>query len=354
MDGAIILAADASRIARANVHLMPDAVDPDHRDGHPAPDRRAGGPVHRRARCCRCRPPCRSSPSTATTSSTRSSPPGGCTTAPTRRWPPCSASGAGSTSPSATSRSSSWRTPCRSGTSSASSRPPRWSCGSPRRSTATWSSWARTAAWSACSRPSCPTGWPGRSTWWSATTAVMTRRRGRRLVRRSWTAVVDQLADLPSDELRDPSRVAGDPAAARRVPRRRVGGRAPRLPAAAPPAAVLRHDHRADRGPVRQPPADHAGVDRRARAGRRGRPDPGHTRSRTAWPVWPRPASSSATSSGRRPPAPSDRPRATVPRGPSGGHPAAGRMGCFPTQTGCRSPAPVPHRNARRNGVRHR
>ena len=49
MDGAIILAADASRIARANVHLVPEGQHPHHRDRHPAPDGRAGGPVHRRA-----------------------------------------------------------------------------------------------------------------------------------------------------------------------------------------------------------------------------------------------------------------------------------------------------------------
>ena len=49
MDGAIILAADASRIARANVHLMPKATIPTSETGHAAPHGRAGGPVDRRA-----------------------------------------------------------------------------------------------------------------------------------------------------------------------------------------------------------------------------------------------------------------------------------------------------------------
>ncbi len=59
MDGAIILAADASRIARANVHLMPKAIHPHLRDGHPAPHGRAGGPLASTCRSCRCRRPCR-------------------------------------------------------------------------------------------------------------------------------------------------------------------------------------------------------------------------------------------------------------------------------------------------------
>ena len=77
----------------------------------------------------------------------------------------------------------------------------------------------------------------------------------------------------------------------------------------------------------------------------RGSVRPGPRRSRRAWPAWPRPASSSATS--RRPARGRHGPR----REP---HPGPGRIVCSPQQTGCRSPAPVPHRNARRNGVRHR
>jgi DNA integrity scanning protein DisA with diadenylate cyclase activity len=46
MDGAIILAGDASRIARANVHLERAHV----RDRHPAPHRRAGRSVDQHPR----------------------------------------------------------------------------------------------------------------------------------------------------------------------------------------------------------------------------------------------------------------------------------------------------------------
>ena len=114
MDGAIILAPDASRIARANVHLMPDASIPTTETGtrHRTAERVARSID---VPCCRCRRPCRSSPSTATTSSTPCSPPVGCTTGPTRPWPPCSASAAASTWPSATCPSSRSRTRCRSG-----------------------------------------------------------------------------------------------------------------------------------------------------------------------------------------------------------------------------------------------
>ena len=49
MDGAIILAGDASRIARANVHLVPNPNVPDLGDRHPPPHRRAGRPLDRRA-----------------------------------------------------------------------------------------------------------------------------------------------------------------------------------------------------------------------------------------------------------------------------------------------------------------
>ena len=48
MDGAIILAADASRIARANVHLVPKATIATSETGTPPPHRRAGGSLHRR------------------------------------------------------------------------------------------------------------------------------------------------------------------------------------------------------------------------------------------------------------------------------------------------------------------
>ena len=50
MDGAIILASDdCSRVARANVHLVPDPNIPTVGDRHPPPHRRAGRPPARRA-----------------------------------------------------------------------------------------------------------------------------------------------------------------------------------------------------------------------------------------------------------------------------------------------------------------
>ena len=50
LDGAIILSADAARIARANVHLMPKPSIATIGDGDPAPHGRAHGPVDRRPR----------------------------------------------------------------------------------------------------------------------------------------------------------------------------------------------------------------------------------------------------------------------------------------------------------------
>ena len=84
MDGAIILAADASRIARANVHLVPEPERPHVGDRHPAPHRRAGGPVDRRAGHLRLRGHGGRSPSTSATRSTRSSRSRGSSPGPTR------------------------------------------------------------------------------------------------------------------------------------------------------------------------------------------------------------------------------------------------------------------------------
>ena len=44
MDGAIILAVGRSRVARANVHLVPDPNMPTSRDRYPSPHRRTGRP----------------------------------------------------------------------------------------------------------------------------------------------------------------------------------------------------------------------------------------------------------------------------------------------------------------------
>ena len=45
MDGAIILGSHGQRLARANVHLVPDPIGADQRDRHPPPHRRACGPL---------------------------------------------------------------------------------------------------------------------------------------------------------------------------------------------------------------------------------------------------------------------------------------------------------------------
>ena len=65
MDGAIILAADASRIARANVHLVPEPERAHVGDRHPPPHRRAGGPLDRRPGDLGVARTWRSSPSTS-------------------------------------------------------------------------------------------------------------------------------------------------------------------------------------------------------------------------------------------------------------------------------------------------
>ncbi len=222
----------------------------------------------------------------------------------------------------------------------------KWSCGSARRSTATWSSWARTARLVASSRPSWSTAWPGPSTWWSVTTAsCRPRRRADRTALEEW--VVEQLANLTSDELRNPNRVASILRLPGAFHDAESGIEPPRLSPAAPPAASVRHHHRTDRRPVRQSAADHAGLAVRPGEGGGRRTDPGPPRSRTVWPGWPRPASSSATSRTCR--------AVRVGSTPRGRGPSRGLVEWLaPQQTGCRSPAPVPPRNTRRNGVRHR
>ena len=145
MDGAIILAPDASRIARANVHLVPNPNVPDLGDRHPPPHRRAGGPLHQGAGDLGVRGHGHHRRATSATRSTRSSPSLACSTGPTRPCRPSSATRTGSTRcrrPCPRSRS---RTSSRSATSSCCCSAPRWSCASPRRSTSTSSSSASTA-----------------------------------------------------------------------------------------------------------------------------------------------------------------------------------------------------------------
>ena len=85
MDGAIILASDGSRVARANVHLVPDPEHPHVGDRHPAPHRRARRAPARRPGDHRVGRHVASSRSTAAARSTRSSPSRACSPAPTRR-----------------------------------------------------------------------------------------------------------------------------------------------------------------------------------------------------------------------------------------------------------------------------
>ncbi len=71
--------------------------------------------------------------------------------------------------------------------------------------------------------------------------------------------VVEQLANLSSDELRNPNRVASILRLPVAFHDTDSGHRAPRLPAAPPPAPPVRDHHRAHRRPVRQPPARSCG-----------------------------------------------------------------------------------------------
>ena len=176
MDGAIILAADASRIARANVHLVPEPERAHLRDRHPPPHRRAGGPLDRRAgdlgvrghgdhrRLRRRREaPARADPPAARTGPTRRCRPSSATR--TRLDEVSAALSALEVEDLVTMRDVRHR--CCSA--------PRWSCASPRRSRATSSSSASTAASSGCSSRSC----------WAASRT--TAPRGARLLRRRTT-----------------------------------------------------------------------------------------------------------------------------------------------------------------------
>ena len=87
--------------------------------------------------------------------------------------------------------------------------------------------------------------------------------------------VVDQLAHLTSDELGEPQPGGRDPRAARSRSATPSRESSPGAIGCCPAAAVLGPHHRADRGPIRQPAADHAGFPGRARAGRRGGPGTG-------------------------------------------------------------------------------
>ena len=176
-DGAIILAPDASRIARANVHLVPEPERAHHRDRHPAPHRRAGRPVDRRPRDLGVARTWRCSPSTCTTPSTSSTPIPSilnrCNQAlQTLERYKARLSEVGHVAHRARDRGPGHG--ARRGHACCSA--PRSSCASPTRSSATSSSSAPTAGWSACS---CASSWPASRTTaarWCSTTSSPTRR----------------------------------------------------------------------------------------------------------------------------------------------------------------------------------
>ena len=134
MDGAIILAPDASRIARANVHLVPNPNVPTSETGtrHRTAERVARSiDVPGDLGVART---WRSSPSTSATRSTSSSRSRACSTGPTRRCRRSSATGTASTRCRRRCRRSRSRTSSPSATSSACCSAPRWCGASPRRS----------------------------------------------------------------------------------------------------------------------------------------------------------------------------------------------------------------------------
>ena len=294
MDGAIILAADASRIARANVHLVPEPQRAHVRDRHPPPHRRAGGPLDRRAGHLGVRSAWRSSPSTSATRSTSSSRSPGCSTGPTRRCRRSSATRTGSTR-------------CRSALSAlevedlvtAARRRQRAAAhrdGAPHRRRdrglhrrARRRRPARAPAARRADRRASTTS----AAWWCATTSTRTD---------AWH--LERGARRPGrPRHRRPARPRaggrGAPPARRRAgPRRQPV--AAGLPAAGPaspacPIAVI--ERIVDR--FGTPPEDHAGHHRRPRRRRRRRRDPGPGDQGGLCPAWPRRASSTATPDGR-------------------------------------------------------
>ena len=110
---------------------------------------------------------------------------------------------------------------------------------------------------------------------------------------------IDEALDaLARPRHRGPARPQGGrrrPPPAGQGARPRRGHAAPRLPAAGQDPAAARADHRAHRRPLREPAEDHAGHHRRPRRRRRASARPGPAPSRRGCPAWPRPASSTAT-----------------------------------------------------------
>ena len=142
MDGAIMLAANGTKILLGERAADAGPHDPLARDGHPAPHRRARLQADRRPRDRHLGGPrawCRST-STGRSTSSRTFP--WCWPRPTRRWPRSTSTAAASTrSPPASPRSSS-RAASRCTTCSPCSSAPSWSPAWPWRSSATSWSWA--------------------------------------------------------------------------------------------------------------------------------------------------------------------------------------------------------------------
>ena len=220
----------------------------------------------------------------------------------------------------------------------------RWSSASPRRWTATWSSWARTAAWSSLQSPSCPTGRAGPRPGLRTTAGPPRGRRPSAVEEGSSTSWPTSPRTSCVTRPGWP-RSCGCPGAQRRrvgvEPRGyRLLHRLPRFSDAIIERIVDRFVNL----------ADHASVDRRSRGGRgldaarplgQGRAGPtGRGEHLRALPV-----------AGRRHPA-GRAPARSAGRRPAGG-PGAGRMDASPRRPDV-AHQPRSARNARRNGVRHR
>ena len=261
MDGAIILAADASRIARANVHLMPKASIPTTETGtrHRTAERVARSidvPVMSVSAAMSVVAVYRNDRSTSCSRSA------GCTTGPARPWPPWSASGAGSTSPSTGLSALEMEDTVTVRDVAAVLQPAEMvvriadevdgylvELGDDGRLLRLQleellDGVARLAA---PGGPRLPAG-------------TASRAAGRTSGPTSTSGLASPAGRLTTDELSTPAGWPSCSAPARLASPTSDPGRAPRLPAPAPAAALSGRDHRRDRGPLRRPAADHAGV----------------------------------------------------------------------------------------------
>ena len=288
MDGAIILAADASRIARANVHLVPEPERAHVRDRHPPPHRRAGGPLDRRPGDRRCRSdmtvitvyvgddkhPLEPTPASLNRANQALSDPRALQATASTRCRLASPPSRSRTS----SRSATW-SPCCSA--------PRWCAASPRRSSATSSSSASDGRLVRLQLEELMGGVGDdrrlvvRDYFHATRTGTSTRR-----WRRSPSSP-------PRTCSTSKSVAAMSTCGRRHRPRPTVQPRGYRLLAKIP--RLPEADRRAHRRPLRQPPEDHAGHDRRPRRGRRRGRDPGPGHQGRPDPPGREPPSSTAT-----------------------------------------------------------